>query len=700
MIPVSISLQNFISHKESFIDFSKFKSALLIGNVEGDYSISNGSGKTSILESILWALFNKARISPIDDIISWGQKSCKVEFCFNHSGGKYKIIRTRDRQTSTSSVNIFKLVNDESWENISGSTPSLTNDKIVDIIKADYKTFINSVYFRQNDISEFAEADAGRRKEILKSIVDISKWDTYESVVKNKLKDIKIETTKCEALSDGFTEVQKQFVETNDQLSLIVSKFDEDSINEVALSNEYNALFNTYQKIKQNVDTDTWDKVVDANEKFSKEILIINSKLPNLNSEIDISDKFISASKQDINDIDRQCASNPYVDVTGPISDINNELLKFKTEQSAVAMYLADENLKVYPENICPVCEQGVSGELHEHLSKIRNEKVVTYEKRKIYALNKINECLLKKSQLEEQENVNNKYFKLLEKKKAQELLIEQRVEKLSSYREQLASLELTKMDLANKIAANNEILESLKNDSFQDINKRLDIMKEKRDLLLVDISSKTKEIGVLSERKNNLVKKIDSMKEYLEKLKGLNHKKNIYEKLSKYYGKNGIQTILLNAIIEDLEQASNLILDSICSEPFTILLETQRMGSDGVTVVDTLDLKVRKDGATQNFSSLSGGEMFRVCLAIRIALSEISSRHGGSSLDFLMLDEINSPLDRNGTDSLFVNIIKRLEERYKILIITHNDMLKEKFSNIIDITKINGESSVKVLDL
>ena len=64
------------------------------------------------------------------------------------------------------------------------------------------------------------------------------------------------------------------------------------------------------------------------------------------------------------------------------------------------------------------------------------------------------------------------------------------------------------------------------------------------------------------------------------------------------------------------------------------------------------------------------------------------------------MLDEINSPLDRNGTDSLFVNIIKRLEERYKILIITHNDMLKEKFSNIIDITKINGESSVKVLDL
>jgi len=64
------------------------------------------------------------------------------------------------------------------------------------------------------------------------------------------------------------------------------------------------------------------------------------------------------------------------------------------------------------------------------------------------------------------------------------------------------------------------------------------------------------------------------------------------------------------------------------------------------------------------------------------------------------LLDEINSPLDRQGTESLFVNVIKSLEKKYKILVITHNDLLKEKFLNIIDVTKTNGESAINYISV
>jgi exonuclease SbcC len=168
-----------------------------------------------------------------------------------------------------------------------------------------------------------------------------------------------------------------------------------------------------------------------------------------------------------------------------------------------------------------------------------------------------------------------------------------------------------------------------------------------------------------------------------------------VFERLSRIFGKNGIQTILLDAIIEDLEKTSNKILNSICNEPSIIVLETQRVGSDGSSTIETLDLKIRKDGHLQNFKSLSGGEKFRISLALRIALSDVSSRYGGSSLDFLLLDEVNSPLDRHGVETLFVNVIKSLEDRYKMLVITHDESLKEKFDNVIDVTKINGESQV-----
>jgi DNA repair exonuclease SbcCD ATPase subunit len=58
-------------------------------------------------------------------------------------------------------------------------------------------------------------------------------------------------------------------------------------------------------------------------------------------------------------------------------------------------------------------------------------------------------------------------------------------------------------------------------------------------------------------------------------------------------------------------------------------------------------------------------------------------------------LDEINSPLDKSGVETLFVNIIKQLESKYKILVITHDDSLKERFENVLDVSKINGDSVI-----
>jgi exonuclease SbcC len=179
--------------------------------------------------------------------------------------------------------------------------------------------------------------------------------------------------------------------------------------------------------------------------------------------------------------------------------------------------------------------------------------------------------------------------------------------------------------------------------------------------------------------------------------MKNLSRKQDrvaVFEKMTKMFGKNGIQTILLDVVISDLEKNSNEILQSISSDSFVICLETQRSGSDGVSIVETLDLNVKKDGSLCNFYSLSGGEQFRIALALRIALSEMASNHGGSSLEFLLLDEINSPLDKSGVETLFVNVIKSLESKYKILVITHDESLKERFDNIIEVQKINGEST------
>ena len=147
MIPSKLKLENFFSHKDSEIDFSKFNSALLIGNTEGDYDKSNGSGKSAIFEAILWCLFNKSRAAMMDDIIRWGETTCSVVLEFKHGDENYLVKRSRNRVNSTSMVEFCSLDKSGEWKDVSCSTSGDTNDKIESTINLDHKTFINSVYF-------------------------------------------------------------------------------------------------------------------------------------------------------------------------------------------------------------------------------------------------------------------------------------------------------------------------------------------------------------------------------------------------------------------------------------------------------------------------------------------------------------------------------------------------------------------------
>ena len=228
-------------------------------------------------------------------------------------------------------------------------------------------------------------------------------------------------------------------------------------------------------------------------------------------------------------------------------------------------------------------------------------------------------------------------------------------------------------------------------------MREKLRLLKEGREDITKEISEEDKEIGKLTERISLLEEQEARMRVDKNKMAKKLERIALFDKLSKTFGKGGIQTILLDAVIEDVEKTANATLASICNEPAVIVLETQRLGADGSSIIETLDLKVRKDGYLQNFKSLSGGEKFRISLALRMALSDISSRYGGSSLEFLLMDEVNSPLDRFGVQTLFVNVIKSLEDKYKILVITHDESLKEKFDNVINITKINGESELEL---
>ena len=252
-------------------------------------------------------------------------------------------------------------------------------------------------------------------------------------------------------------------------------------------------------------------------------------------------------------------------------------------------------------------------------------------------------------------------------------------------------------VEIKRKISANEDIISSLKDETFQTLHDDLKASKLQLSTISDEILQAGIKVGSLKEKTLSLAQKKLELKELKKTFDSKSEEMAVFDKMVKMFGKSGIQSLLLDAVISDLERSANRILSSI-SDQFTISLETQRTGADGISMVETLDLNVKKDGSLCGFSSLSGGEQFRIALSLRIALSELATQHGGSSLEFLLLDEINSPLDKSGVETLFINIIKQLEIKYKILVITHDDSLKERFESVLDVSKINGDSTITFL--
>jgi DNA repair protein SbcC/Rad50 len=178
MIPVRLSLTNFMPYRAGVgpIDFASIHIASICGD--------NGSGKSSLIDAMTWALWGKSRAKSDDELIHQGEFSMEVIFDFTVSRQVYRIIRKRSRGKSKrspgqSSLDLF-IENDGIFKPITGDNIGATEKKIAEIIHMDYDTFINSAFLRQGHADQFTVAKPVDRKSVLTSILGLSTYDRLE----------------------------------------------------------------------------------------------------------------------------------------------------------------------------------------------------------------------------------------------------------------------------------------------------------------------------------------------------------------------------------------------------------------------------------------------------------------------------------------------------------------------------------------
>jgi exonuclease SbcC len=204
--------------------------------------------------------------------------------------------------------------------------------------------------------------------------------------------------------------------------------------------------------------------------------------------------------------------------------------------------------------------------------------------------------------------------------------------------------------------------------------------------------------LGAVQEKIEHLALVEQNRGEKLAKLENASKEERIYEELAVAFGKKGIQTLIIDTALPEIEDEANRLLARMTDNRMNIVMETQRAHkTKKEETVETLDINISDELGTRRYEMYSGGEAFRIDLALRIALSKLLARRSGAPLPTLIIDEGFGSQDSAGREKLVEAINSIQDDFEKILVITHIEELKNAFDERIEVTKTAEGSMIEV---
>lgn len=244
--------------------------------------------------------------------------------------------------------------------------------------------------------------------------------------------------------------------------------------------------------------------------------------------------------------------------------------------------------------------------------------------------------------------------------------------------REALATALLTMPALESELAS--------VRDAFKDLERQEQTAR-------VEERHRTEQLGRLAETEWELGRREKVRRKLAER-------KSIYDELTVAFGKNGIQALIIETAIPQLQDDANELLGRLTDNRMFLKLQVQegrRERRIGIPS-EEMDIKISDEVGTRSYETFSGGEAFRINFALRIALSKLLARRSGAPLPILFIDEGFGSQDTAGQDRLREAIQSIQSDFEKIIVITHIEQIKESFPNRIEVTKTSNGSTFVVV--
>lgn len=664
--PIKFEFSNMFSYGENnVIDFSDFKGSIGI-------FASNASGKTSLLNSFAFCLYDKCSVGSKGSRILNNKKDefyCKVELLIGQTTYFIERIGTRQKNNVKVDVNFWCENNGERIV-LTGEDRAKTNAIIREYLGT-YEDFLVTCMSTQVGTTSFIDMTQADRKILLSKILDLDIFADLYRIAREKKKELDIE----------------------------IRVLDEDK-------SRYELKEKKEEKIQ-------W---LSKKEELEKHIAEVDITIKGL--EVKISDLNFKLHT-DIIDIDISKINAEYNSYVGMIERANETSTKLANEYEEVRGELSrtvvDETKRMALENDLRVYSEmnleNKKGNLEQNLAGV-NTEILAIERHKTQlqnheydpncefcvknpivqnardAVSKLGELMNFKEKLEAEIQSKKKWIDLMSK--CQDELadikeIDRRINELTSRESLLYSkIESNKKDQDRYEVRKNELLELKERYEKQLIQIEENInIKQRINEMQVELTAQKNSYKALKDEYSAcdvhlgiIDSKIKDYEIQLFKLKELKREQEAYDLYLKCVSKEGVPYRIMSVVLPLIQHEVNDILKDLVD--FNIRLYDQ---DDKYIQMDV----VYSDEDYWAAETASGMERFTISQAIRLSLSNITNL---PKPNFISIDEGFGTLDGNSLASIYL-LFERLKEKIDfILCISHIDTMKDIVDDNINVIK------------
>ena len=696
MIPLTLVLHNFMPYRDPApLDFSGIHIACLAGD--------NGAGKSALLDAMTWALWGRARARRDDELIYQGATEMSVEFTFALAGNTYRVIRQRKAGTRGASALDLQVQTPEgSFRTLAEPTMRETQNKITDLLRLDYDTFINSSFLLQNRADEFTVKTPAERKQVLADILGLEQWQVYEEHAKDLIRQVEGNIERIKAELERIDEELAQRPRYEAELSSARAAV-------ITLGDRLRQAEEAWQKIQSaqrdagHLDTQLAELATRVAQ-AERELCAVENDLADAKTRADASALRAQLAatqaelqKLDVREADRDQARARQQSLAEEAASLRGRNEQLGPETEPIKERVATLEKATRPQ--CPTCGQALSDKERKRL--VAQLKAEVEARRNQYRANaaRLRAIANESAQVERELNAAEADVRqrpALQKREAEWLAAVAGAQEAQSAAQRLTG----RRDQWQATLSADRVRQAELAKHLSGLRAGLgDAVRAQAELERARAEERAARDRVV--RAEQQIASCDALadqrKARLAERKQMSDEKGLYEELRVAFGKKGVPAMIIEAAIPEIEDEANALLTRITAGRMHVRFDTQRETVKGETV-ETLDIRIADELGTRPYENFSGGEQFRVNFAIRIALSKLLARRAGAQLQTLVMDEGFGQLDTSGRERL-VEVLNAIQHDFsRILVITHIEELRDAFPARIEVIKTPQGSQITVV--